>query len=68
MEDEMNQPTNVNLTSKAMREMDEHLIEKDMARLNSEDAAKNEIKDIMMAKMNGFDYPSEEEGLSPKRR
>ena len=35
---EMNQPTNVNLTPEAMREM------------------------------NGFDNPTEEEGLSPKRR
>ena len=27
-----------------------------------------EMEDRMMAKMNGFDSPTEEEGLSPKKR
>lgn len=30
--------------------------------------ARKEMEDRMMAKMNGFDSPTEEEGLSPKRR
>ena len=64
----MNQPTNVNLTPEAMREMDKHLREKEMARLNAKAAAEEEMEARMIAKMNGFDYPSEEEGLSPKRR
>ena len=42
--------------------------DKEMERLRAEAAAKKEMEDRMIAKMNGFDYPSEEEGLSPKRR
>ena len=64
----MNQPTNVNLTPEAMKEMDEHLREKEMARLTAEADARKEMEDRMMAKMNGFDSPTEEEGLSPKKR
>jgi len=33
----MNQPTNVNLNEEAMREMDEHLREKEKARLTAEE-------------------------------
>ena len=64
----MNQPTNVNLTPEAMKEMDEHLREKEMSRLTAEAYARKEMEDRMMAKMNGFDSPTEEEGLSPKKR
>ena len=52
----------------ARKEIEEHLREKEMARLTAEADARKEMEDRMMAKMNGFVYPSEEEELSPKRR
>ena len=51
----------------AREEMHKHSTEKEMARLDAEAAAQKAMKDRMMAKMNGFNYPSEE-GLSPKKR
>lgn len=55
----------------ARKEMDEHLRKEAMAGLTAAtyaSHARKEMEDRMMAKMNGFDSPTEEEGLSPKRR